>query len=56
MKSHNELHHRPFIGQLVRCVYSPKFRVKSYAPWFYAGETKDNYFNYRMFQTSNLTE
>lgn len=38
---------------LVRLIYIHKFNAKSYAPWFYAGENNDNYFNYRSFQTSD---
>jgi hypothetical protein len=53
MNRHSGLFNRPFLGQLVNKVYINKFKGKSYVPWVYAGETKDNYFNYRSFQTSS---
>jgi hypothetical protein len=49
---HSGLFKRPFLGVLVNKIYVNKLKGKSYVPWVYGGETKDNYFNYRSFQTS----
>ena len=49
---HSTLIKRPFLGLVANRIYAYKFRAKSYAPYLYAGETEQNYFNYRSFQTS----
>lgn len=52
MQTHSNIIIRPYLGEVVKKVYMNKFTAKSYAPWLYSGETNDNYFNYRSFQTS----
>ena len=34
----------------------PKFNVKCFSPYIYAGENKDTYHNYHKFQTTNAED
>ena len=53
MHLHSLKHTRPELAPIVNHVYIPKFNVKRYSPYLYAGEKTPEYFNLRYFQTSN---
>jgi hypothetical protein len=56
MTEHGEKVKRPLLAQIIDKVYIPKFNVKRYSPYFYAGETKQNTLNYREFQNRVLRD
>ena len=46
MVNHEHLITRPRLGFLMKLIYMPKFRVKTFASYVYAGENDDNYNDY----------
>ena len=53
LRAHEELFNRPRLTYLVNNVYIPKLKAKSFASFLYAGESDDNYNNYRQFTNHN---
>jgi hypothetical protein len=50
---HEEFILRPRLSLLMNNVYIPKFKAKSFASYLYAGETEENYNNYRVSNNTN---
>ena len=53
---HEQRLQRPGIFHVVNKIYVPKFNVKCFSPYIYAGENKETYHNYRTFQTANAED
>ena len=50
---HKKHHKKDSFKNIIKHVYIPKFNVKRYSPYLYAGEKAIDYFNMRSYQTSN---
>ena len=53
MQLHSLNYTRPAIQPIVHEIYIPKFNVKRYSPYLYAGEKTSEFFNLRYFHTNN---
>ena len=56
LEIHAERIKRPGLSHLVKKVYIPKFQVKRFAPFIYAGENDRNYRQLRHYQTTSLRQ
>jgi hypothetical protein len=51
---HEKYIKRPRLSSVINNIYIPKFKAKSFASYIYAGETSENYRDYKQFSEKNF--